>query len=61
MTKNKTHLAQMAAIYKFRDFQKEWLLSHNDIELSPDTEELVLCFLEDTTNCFIREEVDIDD
>jgi len=61
MTKNKTHLAQMAAIYKFRDFQKEWLLSHNDIWLLPDAEELVLSFLEDTTNCFIREEVDIDD
>lgn len=61
MTKNKTHLAQMAAIYKFRDFQKDWLLSHNDIRLSPDAEELVLGFLDDTARAFIREEMDIDD
>lgn len=61
MTKNKTHLAQMAAIYKFRDYQKEWLTSHNDIELYPDTEELVLDFLNDTARAFIGEEMDIDD
>lgn len=61
MTKNKTHLAQMAAIYKFREFQREWLTSHNDIELDWETEELVLGFLDDTAKAFIREEVDIDD
>lgn len=61
MTKNKTHLAQMAAIYKFREFQKNWLLSHNDIELEPYTERLVLDFLDDTARAFIREEVDVDE
>lgn len=61
MTKNKAHLIQMATIYKFRDFQREWLTSHNDIKLYPDTEELVLDFLDDTAKAFIREEVDIDD
>lgn len=61
MTKNKTHLIQMATIYKFREYQREWLTSHNDIELDPDTEELVLDFLDDTARAFIREEVDIDD
>ena len=58
MTKNKTRLIQMATIYKFREFQREWLTSHNDIELDPDTEELVLDFLDDTAGAFIREEVE---
>ena len=58
MTKNKTHLIQMATIYKFREFQREWLTSHNDIELDSDTEELVLDFLDDTAKAFIREEVE---
>lgn len=58
MTKNKTHLIQMATIYKFREFQREWLTSHNDIELCPDTEELILDFLDDTAKAFIREEVE---
>ena len=58
MTKNKTHLIQMATIYKFREFQREWLISHNDIELEPYTEKLVLDFLDDTARAFIHEEVE---
>lgn len=58
MTKNKTHLIQMATIYKFREYQREWLTSHNDIELHWEMEELILDFLDDTARAFIREEVE---
>lgn len=58
MTKNKTHLIQMVTIYKFRDFQKEWLTSHYDIELETELEKMILGFIDDTTMCFIREEVE---
>lgn len=58
MTDNAIRLAQLAALYKFRDFQKEWLTSHNDIELEPELEEMILGFIDDTTMCFIHEEVE---
>lgn len=58
MTDNTIRLAQLAALYKFRDFQKEWLTSHNDIELEPELEEMILGFIDDTTMSFIREEVE---
>jgi hypothetical protein len=58
VTDNTIRLAQLAALYKFRDFQKEWLTSHNDIELEPELEELILEFIDDTTMSFIREEVE---
>lgn len=58
MTDSTIRLAQLAALYKFRDFQKEWLTSHNDIELEPELEKMILEFIDDTTMCFIREEVE---
>jgi hypothetical protein len=58
VTDNTIRLAQLAALYKFRDFQKEWLTSHNDIELEPELEEMILEFIDDTTMSFIREEVE---
>jgi hypothetical protein len=58
VTDNTIRLAQLAALYKFRDFQKEWLTSHNDIELEPELEEMILGFIDDTTMSFIREEVE---
>ena len=58
MTDNTIRLAQLAALYKFRDFQKEWLTSHNDIELEPELEEMILEFIDDTTMSFIHEEVE---
>jgi hypothetical protein len=58
VTDNTIRLAQLAALYKFRDYQKEWLTSHNDIELEPELEEMILEFIDDTTMSFIREEVE---
>lgn len=58
MTDNAIRLAQLAALYKFRDFQKEWLTSHNDFELEPELEEMILGFIDDTTMSFIYEEVE---
>lgn len=43
-------------IDKFRDYQIEWLTSHNDINLQ-DTEPWVIQFLEDTADAFKREEL----
>ena len=57
MTDNAIRLAQLAALYKLRDFQKEWLTSHFDIELEPELEKMILGFIDDTTMSFIHEEV----
>lgn len=56
MTDNTIRLAQLAALYKFRDFQKEWLT--NDSEAEPELEKMMLEFIDDTTMSFIREEVE---
>lgn len=44
-----------AIINEFKEYQKEWLTSHNDIEFQPDEENLILGFIEDTAICFINE------
>jgi hypothetical protein len=56
VTDNTIRLAQLAALYKFRDFQKEWIT--NDSKLEPELEERILEFIDDTTMSFIREEVE---
>lgn len=43
-------------IQKFHDYQVEWLKSHYDIELEPLLEEMIVCFLHDTANCYMMEE-----
>ena len=44
-----------ATINTFKEYQKEWLTSHNDIEFDTYEEELILGFLEDTAKSFISE------
>ena len=43
-------------ISRFRDYQIEWLTSHNDIEFCEEEEKLIIGFLKDTAECFVREE-----
>jgi len=43
-------------IKRFCDYQVNWLMSHNDIELEPQMEELIINFLRDTASCFILED-----
>lgn len=40
-------------IKAFRDYQKEWLYSHHDFELSPMLEEVFAKFLDDTAERFM--------
>ena len=42
-------------IKAFRDYQKEWLYSHHDFELSPMLEEVFAKFLDDTAERFMVE------
>ena len=42
-------------INTFREYQKEWLTSHNDIEFEQMEEDLILAFLDDTADTFINE------
>ena len=42
-------------ISRLRDYQIEWLTSHFDIELEPKLEQLIIRFLNDTTEMFIKE------
>lgn len=42
-------------IEKFRDYQIEWLTSHNDIEFCEEDERLIVQFLQDTAECFLKE------
>lgn len=42
-------------IEKFRDYQIGWLTAHYDIELCEELESLIIRFLRDTAECFIRE------
>lgn len=44
-------------INDFRDYQKEWLTSHNDIEFDRPEEYLILAFLDDTADSYISEHV----
>ena len=43
-----------SVINTFKEYQKEWLTSHNDIEFDRPEEDLILAFLDDTAECFIR-------
>jgi len=42
-------------ISRFRDYQIEWLTAHNDIEFCEEEEKLVIGFLKDTAESFMRE------
>lgn len=44
-------------INDFRDYQKEWLTSHNDIEFDRPEEDLILAFLDDTADSYISEHI----
>jgi hypothetical protein len=52
------HVVPHGIIEKFRDYQIAWLKSHNDIELEPQTEELITGFIRDTANSFEMGEYD---
>lgn len=45
-------------INDFRDYQKEWLTSHNDIEFDRPDEDLILAFLDDTADSYILEHIE---
>ena len=42
-------------ISRFRDYQIEWLTSHNDIEFCEEEEKLISGVLKDTAEAFMRE------
>ena len=42
-------------ISRFRDYQIEWLTSHNDIEFREEEEKLIIGFLKDTAESFMKE------
>lgn len=44
-------------INDFREYQKEWLTSHNDIEFDKPDEDLILAFLDDTADSYISEHI----
>ena len=44
-------------INDFREYQKDWLTSHNDIEFDKTDEDLILAFLDDTANSYISEHI----
>lgn len=44
-------------INDFREYQKEWLTSHNDIEFDKSDEDLILAFLDDTADSYISEHI----
>ena len=44
-------------INDFREYQKEWLTSHNDIEFDRQEEELLLAFIDDTADSYISEHI----
>lgn len=44
-----------ATINAFREYQKEWLTNHDDIEFEKQDEDLIIRFLDDTAETFIRE------
>ena len=55
MNQKQSDLFLTAVINAFRDYQKEWLTGHNDIELEKLIEDLIIAFIEDTSDEFIRE------
>lgn len=42
-------------IKEFRDYQIEWLTAHFDIEFCKEEEDLIIRFLNDTADCFVKE------
>lgn len=44
-----------AVIEKYKEYQKEWLTNHQDIEFEKPEEDLILEFLDNTANAFIME------
>ena len=45
-------------INSLRDYQIEWLITHNDIKLTPELEERLIQFIIDTTESFINTELE---
>lgn len=45
-------------INDFRDYQKEWLTRHDDIEFDKPEEDLILAFLDDTADTYISEHIE---
>lgn len=43
------------AINEFCQYQIEWLTAHCDVEFRPEEEALIIRFLQDTAECFKRE------
>ena len=46
-----------SVINDFKEYQIEWLTSHNDIEFCPDEEALLVGFLTDTAEQYIAEHI----
>ena len=44
-------------IEDFNEYQKEWLISHNDIEFDRPEEDLILAFLDGTADSYISEHI----
>lgn len=44
-------------IEDFHKYQKEWLISHNDIEFDRPEEDLILAFLDGTADSYISEHI----
>lgn len=44
-------------INDFKDYQKEWLTNHNDIEFDRSEEDLILAFIDDMADCYISEHI----
>lgn len=51
-------LIRWSLINDFRDYQKEWLTSHCDIEFDRPEEDLILAFLDDTADSYISEHIE---
>lgn len=58
MKKATFELIIKSLINDFRDYQKEWLTSHNDVEFEKPEENLILAFLNDTADCYISEHIE---
>ena len=43
---------------QLHDYQVEWLKSHDDLQLGPQLEKMIIRFLHDTTNCLLMERGD---
>lgn len=43
---------------QLHDYQVEWLKSHDDLQLDPQLEKMIIRFLHDTTNCLLMERGD---